>query len=229
MFWQCKAVSLCERIPMLTVVQVINVKAQLRSVDRLDQYNSWSRDSAQSFAVVQEGDYFALEYEGHKFARLNKRFCRDLHALVTSERQVRIQAYVPKKDWTTVVQSWRTQSSAPFPVEINLYGTRADAEEVGSILSKSGTFLQSPHFGLDGAEYHNPHFLQIEGYSDEIPIETPLSPRGNVPETRDQAEEEESQVNDSAEFNSILNSGLLHHSTSQEILVDGRIKTELLQ
>lgn len=108
-----------------------------------------------------------------------------------------------------------------------MYGARADAEEVGSILSKSGTFLQLPRYGLDGAEYYNPHLLRIEGYSEQVPIEALLSPMADVVETQDRRVEENPQANDSVVVDSILDS-LSHHVFLQDIPVDRRIKSTLL-
>jgi SWI/SNF-related matrix-associated actin-dependent regulator of chromatin subfamily A3 len=215
--------SLYGRILLLTVVQVIDVKAQLHSVDWLDRYDSGTTGSAQYLAVVQEGNYFALEFDGHKFAHLNKGLSRALRAVVTA-RQIRIQAYVSKKDWTIGVQSWPGKASALFPVEINLYGTRSDAEEVGRILSKSGIFLQFPQYGLNGVEYHNPHLLRMEGYSEQIPIETLPSPMEDVVKTPDLIEED-TQIDD---FISILDSLSYLAILLPDMPVDHYIKTALL-
>lgn len=224
MFWQCKSLYWIRDVSELNAIQIINVKAQLRSSDQLSQYNSWFKDSAQSFAVVREGGYFALEYGGNKFALLNKGFCRHLHALI-SRRQVRIQSYVSNKDWATIVHCWRKQISTIFPVEINIYGTRADAEEVGSILSKSGIFLQLPRYGPYIAQYYNPQLLRIEGYSEQISAATLFSVAEDVGDTPDRRVEEEPQANDSVDF--ILDS-LSHHVNLREIPVDHRIKSTLL-
>ena len=204
------------------------MKAQLRDLDpRLGRYNSWTKDSFHSFPVVKEGDYIALEYSGKKFARLNKRSCSDLQALI-KQRQVRLQAYLQNKEWATAVQSWqRGQTSSLFLIEINIYGVRADAEEVGSIMSKCGIFLQLPRYGLDGADYYNPHFLRIEGYSEQNSLKTLLPPVVDEVETPNRVVEEEPQVNDAVIVDSILDS-LSHHVLLREIPADYRIKSVLL-
>jgi SWI/SNF-related matrix-associated actin-dependent regulator of chromatin subfamily A3 len=171
--------------------------------------------------VVKEGDYFALEYGKYKFARLSKGLCCNLRALV-AESQVRIQAFVLNKDWTTAVRS-----STLLLVDINIYGSREDAEEVGRTLSKSGTFLQFPRYGLDGVEYYNPHLFRIEGYPEQVPIETVPWPAEGVIEIPDRSVEEETQLNDSLVVDSILDS-LSHHVPLREIPVDSRIKSTLL-
>lgn len=200
------------------------MKVQLCSIDGFSRYSLCSQDSAQSFTVVQEGDYFALEYGKYKFARLSKGLCCNLRALVT-ERQVCIRAFVPNKDWTTAVRSWSNQTPKLLPVDINVYGSREDAEEVGRTLSKSGTFLQFPRYGLDGAKYYNPHLFRIEGYPEQVPIETVHWPaEGVIP---DRSVEEETQLNDSLVVDSILDS-LSHHVPLREIPVDSRIKSTLL-
>ncbi|KAG2413393.1 hypothetical protein HFD88_002582 [Aspergillus terreus] len=111
-----------------------------------------------------------------------------------------------------------------LPLEINVYGTREDAEAAGSILSRSGIFLQRPLNGLDGVDYHNPHLLQVEAHP-EVLTPPPLPVTQDSIVTPGLHVETSAQVNES--IDSILDS-LTHHVDTQEIPVDGRIKTKLL-
>ncbi|KAJ3454414.1 hypothetical protein MRS44_018308 [Fusarium solani] len=181
--------------------------------------------SSQSFAVVREGDYFALGTGEHSFARLTKGISRKLHALDTGS-QVCLRAYVPRNALGTA-QSWALQPLTELPLEINVYGSRSDAEEVGTILSKSGTFLQLPDYGLENAEYYNPHFFRVEGFPDQFPIETQLSSTEDEVETLGHSESGEGQVDNSAAVDSILDS-LSHHANLRDVPIDGRIKSALL-
>jgi SWI/SNF-related matrix-associated actin-dependent regulator of chromatin subfamily A3 len=212
-------------LPKLTLAQIIDVKVQISNINRLKEQELWPIDSAQSFTVLQYGDYFALEYNEQKFAWLNNALCSSLRPLITG-RQVRIQAFMSSEDWTTVLHSCSTETPTVL-VEINIYGSRADAEFIGSTLSKSGIFLQWPRYGLDGVAYYNPHIFRIEGYSDQIPIEILPSPAADIADAPDRSVDEETRLNDSSVVDSILDS-LSHRSLLHEISVDHRIRTILL-
>ncbi|KAI0192373.1 putative helicase, partial [Xylaria flabelliformis] len=144
---------------------IINVKVQLCNIDLLSQWNTWPNSASNSLEIAQEGDYFVLKYGDSRFGRLNKGLCRHLHELV-SKQQVRIQAYVSTNDLKTAISPQNYQTPRYVHTEINIYGARADAREVGSILSRSRIFLQKPQHGLDIMEYYNPHILRVEGYSE---------------------------------------------------------------
>lgn len=202
------------------------MKVQLSNIDQLNEYDLWSIKSAQSFVVVQDGDFFALEHNEQKFGWLSKVLCSSLRTLVTG-KQVLIHAFMPNKDWMTAINFLATKTST-VSVEINIYGSRADAEWIGRILSKSGIFLQWPRYGLDGSEYYNPHIFRIEGYPDQIPIEALSSqPATDSTEAPDRGVDEETRPDDSSMVDSILDS-LSHRSLLHEIPVDRRIKSGLL-
>ncbi|KAL7894024.1 SNF2 family N-terminal domain-containing protein [Trichoderma sp. TUCIM 5745] len=113
-----------------------------------------------------------------------------------------------------------------FPAEINIYSARSDAKDIGHILSKFGIFLQYPRYGHTDFEYINPHFLQIEGYSETTPIETSASV-GDVAENQDSSVEETTRANDSETVDTILDS-LSYHVHQQAISVIPDIKSALL-
>ncbi|KAI0531666.1 SNF2 family N-terminal domain-containing protein [Xylaria digitata] len=139
----------------------------------------------QSFDIMPEGNYFALNSQNH------------------SQPSVLV-------------------------AEVNIYGARADAKEVGNVLSRSRLFLQMPQYGSDGVEYHNPHILRIEGYSELASLEQPPGHTKAVSETPTERNEEgQAQSNDTAVVDSILDS-LSHHSVLKEIVIVPDIRSTLL-
>lgn len=182
---------------------------QLFNREKLKQLVTGVNSSAQSFLVVQEGDYFALECG---VGRLKKGLCRHLHNLVT-QQQVRIKAFVSTNVLNTVLERWRDRK---VDADINIYGAREDAKEIGKVLSKSSIFLQRPEHGLDGVEYYNPHFLRIEGYPEFLSME-PHTPMTNDRHKRP-----------AKDIDSILNS-LEHHTVGPGITKIRGIKSTLLQ
>lgn len=178
-----------------------------------------------SFLVVQEGDYFSLEYRGNRFASLSKQLCSTLCQLFGA---VRIQAHVAGSDLMCALSSWRATNSGDFALELNIYSSVEKAVKVGKILSKCGLFLQQPRYGMNGGEYYNPHILRLEGYTEPVISDRVFDPsRGDMVETPDRGVEEEPENSDSVVVNSILDS-LSHHVVLREIPIDRRVKTVLL-
>ncbi|KAJ2989303.1 hypothetical protein NUW58_g3536 [Xylaria curta] len=207
---------------------IIGVKVQMHTVDGLNQWSDRANSVVQSVDIVREGDYFALKCGETKFGRLNKGLCRQLHDMV-SKQQIHIYAYVSIKDWNTAISSWNRSTPTFISAEINVYGARADAKEVGGILSKSRIFLQMPRHGLDGIEYYNPHILKIEGYPELVTFEQSQSQAftEHASETPEASDEAEARSNDTAVVDSILDS-LSHHNELREIAIVPDIRSTLL-
>lgn len=184
----------------------------------------------QSFGIHQYGAFYALESAGAKFAVSNKKICQDIHRFLDT-REILLRAFVPGEEWARIVQCWRKQSiSTTLSFDLNLYGSRHRAVEVGRILSSAQIYLQRPLFGLDGCIYYNPHYLHAEeilgGHASETPISIlNAAPVGNPQQV---VLNQEQQRNESAEIDSILNS-LSHHHFLGKSAADHRIKTPLLE
>jgi SNF2 family DNA or RNA helicase len=184
-----------------------------------------SASEVQTFSIVQEGKYFGLQHSGVIFARLNKQSCRLLNLLV-AERDVFFSAAVPGSEWSATLKSYQNQGQCIMTLEANIYGVKSDAEEIGSLLSRSNTYLQFPQFGC-GAEYYNPHFFRIEGYSDRIPLEASEENDSSQIGTQSLKSNQDPKISDSAFVDSILDS-LSHRVDVGTITVDRRIKSTLL-
>ncbi|KAF5590987.1 SNF2-related [Fusarium pseudocircinatum] len=161
--------------------------------------------SSLPFYVVQQGQYFALEYYGFAFARLT---------------------YVPRKASVLGANSSDARAGSKLPIELNIYGNREDAESIGRTLSKAGTYLQFPRYGLEGVEYYNPHFFRMEGYPGQASIETLVLSPPEVADDRDRAPDQEPQTDNADAVEEILGS-LSYHNLRDGIQVDSRIKSAL--
>ena len=141
--------------------------------------------------------------------------------------QLRLQTQVNHKDWTSAWQ--KDETSAIMTLDINLYGVREDAKQVGSILASSGICLQQPTCGLEGVIYYNPHFLHVKEVMGETVLETQLIPLGQEDrETVTSKAANKEQVDAATELTCILNS-LAHHDVLRKHDVDGRIRSSLLE
>ena len=97
--------------------------------------------------------------------------CKIAAALNASRvfKDVRLEAYMPQKDLTKVLSSAPagTSSSQNFRVNINVVGRKTKGTEIGTVLSKSGFYLQDPILKYDDIQYYNPHILRFNDVSDE--------------------------------------------------------------
>ena len=132
------------------------------------------------------------------------------------------------KDWADALRSWRSGSTTLLPIELNIYGARAEADSIGKVLSKSGTFLQFPHYGANGTQYYNPHLLHIEGFPGLAYPEENLSTIANVIDTAGRNKENEPEADASTVVDSILNELSHHELLPNTVHVDRRIKSALL-
>jgi hypothetical protein len=123
----------------------------------------------QVFAVVEEGDYLTLQHEQVKFGRLTKGLCRHLRNFVAKPK-FRFQALISSDDLAVALRPRRDQPLGHLPAEINIYGPKVDAAEIGSTLSRSRIFLQLPLHDIGAIEYYNPQLIKIEGHLDRLPI-----------------------------------------------------------
>lgn len=207
-------------------LQIIGVKVLPHNVGSLKKFGAWSSSIVQPFAVTQEGDFLALEHCGVKFGRLNKGLCRNLHGLI-SRNGIRAKAFILGKELAQAISGQNGRTSDHLPAEINIYGSKTNAQWIGSTLSKSGIFLQSPKYGSDVAEYYNPHILRMEGYSDLLSLEPSQECTSDAHELPDGSTEGYTGENDTAMVDSILDS-LSHHHVLQEMTFVPNIKTAIL-
>ncbi|KAG9233940.1 SNF2 family N-terminal domain-containing protein [Amylocarpus encephaloides] len=210
--------------------EIIDVKARLKSTNMTQGglFYTQGSTSYHIFGIVQEENHYSLEHSGNKFAILSKKTCNELQKLL-KERELRLEFYVLRKEWSRVLQSWpKNKNTISLNGEINVYGAREVVVDAGNILSALGTFLQQPRFGLHGVTYFNPHYLPLPGFSDVNSLETPmLAINDNTTTTVAQVPPPEEQIDASVEVTSILDS-LSHHDYLRQQVADMRIKSSLL-
>ncbi|KAF2492652.1 hypothetical protein BU16DRAFT_620011 [Lophium mytilinum] len=195
---------------------IVDAKAQMRSSS-----HRVPNGSVKAFSLTQEGDYFTLEYGGHHFARLSKGLCSTFRAISITQ-QVHFRAFVQEKDWN-VAEAPPTN----FALELNVYGPKDKADEVGKILSKQHQFLQKPRYEMEGVEYYNPQLLRLNGHLEPVANEFVDLSREGLAQMASSRVEDQPNVPESTAVDSILDS-LSHNVSLRSIPVDGRIKSVLL-
>jgi len=212
--------------------QIPNLKAQLRI--RPPARHDASYAPSQCFDILKYGEFYALDSLGSKFAILSKKLCQDIQAL-QQNRDLHLRAFVSRDQWLQAVQEWyEEKDAAVVAFDMNIYGRRLQATEVGRALSSAKLFLQRPLHGTHGILYYNPHYLHTDEILGNEVLETPvIFPEEQSDESLVEIHEQRSpteevcQPND-AEIDTILNS-LSHHSFLVKSAADKRIKSSLLE
>jgi SWI/SNF-related matrix-associated actin-dependent regulator of chromatin subfamily A3 len=122
-----------------------------------------------TFQVSQYGACYGLYSSGNVCAFLNKKICteiKELHAAMGPDA-LRFEAYAQSDHWNPAFESYDVIRSPIVTVDLNIYGSRENAHQLGKLLAKYGISLQQPLFGLAGYNYYNPHFLHVPEFLGE--------------------------------------------------------------
>jgi hypothetical protein len=95
-----------------------------------------------------------------RFGHLCSATGQALLPLLTRSR-VDIEPLALKSDLRDIISRASKSTDARVKVDINIYGTRADSNAIGTLLSEGKLWLQRSSHGRSGIEYENPHFLSI--------------------------------------------------------------------
>ncbi|KAI1175183.1 SNF2 family N-terminal domain-containing protein [Nemania sp. FL0916] len=205
---------------------IVEVEVQLHDLRHFDRQRLLASSQVQSFGIRHDGEYFSMSLAELIIGRLRKGLCRHLHEL-TSKQQIYMTAYVLSPDWTKAVNSFSPQRI--IRVELNIYGPRAGANEVGRSLSESDIFLQRPQYGFNAGEmeYYNPHILRFEEFSNASLIEeSEQSSRTTSTLLEDSKEKEVTLPSLSDELDMVLGS-LSHRNIARDISTVANIRSEL--
>ncbi|KAG7413529.1 DNA repair protein RAD5A [Fusarium oxysporum f. sp. rapae] len=104
--------------------------------------------------------------------------------LLMTQPSVDIQPLALKCDLREVINRANKPADARVKVDINIYGLRSEALDIGKRLSNGKLWLQRSSHGRHGIAYENPHFLNIsirDIESGEVQ-NTRLAPSNGVPE-----------------------------------------------
>lgn len=114
-----------------------------------------------------------LAAHGDIFAVLNKAACQYMHHLIEAGG-IRLEGLISRTRFLAA----RAKETTTISMDVNVYGKREDAFNVGQVLSSFGVHLQQPICGLEHATYYNPHFLHVEELLGQGPV--PETPRFEI-------------------------------------------------
>ncbi|RYP68937.1 hypothetical protein DL769_005391 [Monosporascus sp. CRB-8-3] len=147
-----------------------------------------------------------------------------------AKHTIQLHAYTEPETLKHALASHTSKTPAIINADLNIYGERHDATDVGKVLSSHGLFLQQPIRKPEYATYYCPHFLHVQEVLGQSVTETPwfelcrsqqlLSEQENRPSAS------EHLVDAHAEPVSIFNS-LSQHAHLHKRAADKGIKTAL--
>ncbi|KAK4202170.1 helicase conserved domain-containing protein [Triangularia verruculosa] len=150
------------------------VKLVGKMLDHLNELDS-NGQSIQSFNVVEHETYFMLKFPHSNllFAQVNQALSPALASLTQLE-SVEVKAFVDTERIRALTRKAHTPGQAKARVDINVYGSVADANAVGVGLSRAKMYLQDPEHGMDNIEYMNPQLIHFPGFEEPTVIDKPL-------------------------------------------------------
>lgn len=166
------------------------------------------------YPVVAQGLVHGLCAHHDIFAVFTKTASQYMHQLVEMDG-VRLEGLISRSQFLAA----RTRDETTISVDVNIYGKREDACNVGDVLSRFGVYLQQPAHELEHTTYYNPHFLHIQellglGPAQETPkfkFGMPTDENARQVESNSPATPTTEQGDTSTEISNVLSS-LTHHS-----------------
>jgi hypothetical protein len=124
----------------------------------------------QSFEVSRYSDYFMLKFSDRSpFAQVSELISRGLEML-QQYHCVEMRAFAETKRIQHVLSRAKRPGEANMKVEINIYGSIADADAIGNNLCFANVYLQDPDHGTQDIEYCNPHVIEFPGFEEPKPL-----------------------------------------------------------
>jgi hypothetical protein len=122
-----------------------------------------SRKADHRFSLAhRDGVFVLLTSALDDAAILDTSTAEALKALLNLQ-PIRFQAYADATQANGELQVWKgkREKVEMLAININVYGSREHADEVGRLLSKRQTYLQHPDYQDSDAEYLNPHYFKL--------------------------------------------------------------------
>lgn len=155
-------------------LQICNVNTQF-FVDPFDTTlsNPGLNQGALSFSLALVNDVINLRKPGSDIdnGSVNLGSCEGLRAILPMPHtSLEALLFLADVDEYNTKRDRRSQTTK-MPIEVNVFGLRADGASVGSILAHHGLFLQAPRLLNERVAYCNPHWYPSQEDPDAIPID----------------------------------------------------------
>ncbi|KAG5759788.1 hypothetical protein H9Q72_012079 [Fusarium xylarioides] len=140
----------------------IEVKLVPDDMSSIDKRLAAEASAYQYFTPTEYQNQLMLRFpgDGKHFGHLPLAAGQTLLPLMT-QPSVDVEPLALKYDLREVISRANKPADARVKVDINIYGLRSKALDVGKILSRGKLWLQRSSHGRHGIAYENPHFLSI--------------------------------------------------------------------
>ncbi|KAK3202497.1 hypothetical protein GRF29_161g1443260 [Pseudopithomyces chartarum] len=170
----------------------------------------------------REDRYLVIFNDGTPLGEVNAQLEAALSGIAEQQYRVDLEVFAPIRPIRETISRAVKEKEAVVRVNINLYGPRSAAKDIGLELSTQKIYLQRPDYVKPGLAYDNPHFLKLGGIQPSF--------QGQDVELRDE-KLPESEVEKAEAFQNTINniySSLTRGQNLAGIEGDDRIKTKLL-
>jgi SWI/SNF-related matrix-associated actin-dependent regulator of chromatin subfamily A3 len=157
--------------------------------------------------------------DGTVVGDVNTQLEKSLVSITEQGYQLDYEVFAPIRAIQETLSRASKEKEAIVRMQINVYGPRSIAADIGKELSDQKIYLQRPGYLRDGAAYDNPHVLSLTGFEySPTDIVMPLQDTNNKQST-------------TATLESIIKdvySSLTRHQTLRDLEGDKRLNTSLL-
>lgn len=182
------------------------------------------RTTYQRFVLSEQQEHVLLAFRDDtatEFGYLRSGPGKTLSKLL-NQNQIEFEPIAPTIALRETIARAKKPVEAMVKVDINVYGPRNAAQEVGRKLSEGKLWLQKSDHARRGVHYENPHVLRIRG-GEDMPDEVVRDVNSGAPAAGKQPREEKLRRMMIEVYDSIKNKRQLNRE-----LGDNRLKNDLL-
>jgi SWI/SNF-related matrix-associated actin-dependent regulator of chromatin subfamily A3 len=107
--------------------------------------------------------------DGVVLGEVNASLEQALKGIAEQQFSLEFEVFAPVRAIRETISRATKEKDAIVRVQINIYGPRKSAQEVGRELSQMKIYLQSPDYVRDDTEYDNPHVLKLANHQCALP------------------------------------------------------------
>jgi SWI/SNF-related matrix-associated actin-dependent regulator of chromatin subfamily A3 len=171
--------------------------------------------------VVKPDSRFLVAFDdGAILGEINASLEKVLSDIFEQQYLLDFEVFAPIRAIRETISRANKEKDAVVRVQINIYGPRKIAHEIGRELSQAKLYLQCPDYVRGGVNYDNPHMLKLEGDQGQLPVTSVNEEEVVVEQTADETMKETIAE---------VFSSLTRDKNLQGLEGDNRLKTQLLE
>jgi len=192
---------------------MLDLESKLRNID----------EASHRMSILKSNEQFLVVFfDGVEMGQLNAQLEKAFDSILQQQQHIDFEVLAPTRQIRETIGKTTKEKDAIVRVNINIYGSRDCAQQVGQQLSKHKIYLQRPDDVRNGVVYDNPHELKLKLPNFQLPYNDCVT-NSNV---------EVQTVSDKAEAFKKTISNVYSSLTRGQKLIgldgDGRLKTQLL-